>query len=47
MKGFGDFTLNDNFAAVFAVPDYPKEISFLHKGSLLALSGEKKLSYWL
>ncbi|HRD70116.1 MAG TPA: alpha-2-macroglobulin [Legionella sp.] len=47
MKGFGDFTLNDNFAAVFAVPDYPKEISFLHKGSLLALSGEKKLSVLL
>ncbi|MFT4058056.1 MAG: alpha-2-macroglobulin [Legionella sp.] len=44
MKGFGDYTLNNDYAAVVQVPDYPKEISFLHKGSLLALSGEKKLS---
>ena len=44
MKGFGDFTLSNDYAAVIAVPDFPKEISFLHKGSLLALSGEKKLS---
>lgn len=44
MKGFGDFTLSTDYAAVIAVPELPKEISFLHKGSLLALSGEKKLS---
>lgn len=44
MKGFGGFNLNTNYAAVIPVPEYPKEISFLHKGSLLALSGEKKLS---
>ncbi|MBL7478903.1 alpha-2-macroglobulin [Legionella bononiensis] len=44
MKGFGDFTLNTDYSAVIAVPEYPKEISFLHKGSLLALAGEKKLS---
>jgi uncharacterized protein YfaS (alpha-2-macroglobulin family) len=44
MKGFGDFNLNTDYAAVIPVPEYPKEISFLHKGSLLALSGEKKLS---
>lgn len=44
MKGFGGFSLNNNYATVIPVPDFPKEISFLHKGSLLALSGEKKLS---
>jgi len=44
MKGFGDFSLSNDYSAVIAVPDLPKEISFLHKGSLLALSGEKKLS---
>ncbi|MCL9683754.1 alpha-2-macroglobulin [Legionella maioricensis] len=44
MKGFGDFTLSNDYAAVIAIPEFPKEISFLHKGSLLALSGEKKLS---
>ncbi len=44
MKGFGDFTLSNDYATVIAIPEFPKEISFLHKGSLLALSGEKKLS---
>ncbi|CAM2870256.1 alpha-2-macroglobulin [Legionella worsleiensis] len=44
MKGFGDFTLKYDYTAVIPVPSFPKEISFLHKGSLLALSGEKKLS---
>ena len=44
MKGFGDFTLSTDYATIIAVPEFPKEISFLHKGSLLALSGEKKLS---
>lgn len=41
MRGFGDFTLGNTYAAVIPVPPIPKEISFLHKGSLLALSGEK------
>lgn len=44
MLGFGGFTLGNEYAAVIPVPAIPKEISFLHKGSLLALSGEKKLS---
>lgn len=44
MKGFGGFTLGHEYTAVIPVPDIPKEISFLHKGSLLALSSEKKLS---
>lgn len=44
MLGFGNFTLGNEYAAVIPVPAIPKEISFLHKGSLLALSSEKKLS---
>ncbi|MGL5743356.1 MAG: alpha-2-macroglobulin [Legionella sp.] len=44
MQGFGGFTLGNDYAAVIPVPTIPKEISFLHKGSLLSLSGEKKLS---
>jgi len=43
-RSFGDFVLADDFVAVISVPEYPKEISFLHKGSLLALNGEKKVS---
>lgn len=44
MQGFGNFTLGNEYATVIPVPAIPKEISFLHKGSLLALSSEKKLS---
>ncbi|KTD54361.1 hypothetical protein Lsai_3183 [Legionella sainthelensi] len=44
MQGFGNFTLGNEYAAIIPVPTIPKEISFLHKGSLLALSSEKKLS---
>ncbi|KGP63591.1 alpha-2-macroglobulin [Legionella norrlandica] len=44
MKGFGSFALSNDYTAVIPAPEYPKEISFLHKGSLLALSSEKKLS---
>jgi uncharacterized protein YfaS (alpha-2-macroglobulin family) len=44
MKGLGGYSLNTNFATIIPVPEYPKEISFLHKGSLLALNGEQKLS---
>lgn len=44
MKGFGEYSLSNDYATVVPVPELPKEISFLHKGSLLALSGEKKLS---
>lgn len=44
VQGFGDFVLGKDFKRVLRVPRYPKEISFLHSGSLLALTGEKKLS---
>ena len=44
MKGMGDFTLANAYNTVLKAPDYPKEISFLHKGALLALGTEEKLS---
>jgi uncharacterized protein YfaS (alpha-2-macroglobulin family) len=44
LSSLGNFNLNRDYEAVMAVPEYPKEISFLHKGALLALNGEKKLS---
>ncbi|KTD66268.1 MG2 domain-containing protein [Legionella spiritensis] len=44
VKSFGDFVLSQDYAAVIAVPEFPREINFLHKGALLALTGEKKLS---
>lgn len=44
MTGLGGFQLQKDYEAVIKVPDYPKEIGFLHHGALLALTGEKKLS---
>jgi uncharacterized protein YfaS (alpha-2-macroglobulin family) len=44
LQGFGGFVLNNGYSAIIKVPEYPKEISFLHKGALLALNSEKKLS---
>ena len=44
VRGFGDFALANDYVAVIKVPEYPQEIGFLHKGALLALSSEKKLS---
>lgn len=43
-KSFGDFELANSYTTILKIPQYPKEIGFLHKGSLLSLSGEKKLS---
>ncbi len=44
IQGFGDYVLNNDYSAVIPVPPFPREITFLHKGALLALTGEKKLS---
>ncbi|MBA2648711.1 MAG: alpha-2-macroglobulin [Legionella sp.] len=44
MRGLGGFTLSTPYQSIVAVPELPKEIRFLHKGALLALSGEKKFS---
>jgi uncharacterized protein YfaS (alpha-2-macroglobulin family) len=43
-RAFGDFDLANDYVAIIKIPEYPKEIGFLHKGALLSLSGEKKLS---
>ncbi|QDQ38995.1 alpha-2-macroglobulin [Legionella geestiana] len=44
LKAFGGFSLSRPFETVLQVPAYPKEVGFLHKGSLMALAGERKLS---
>lgn len=46
-KSFGDFVLSQDYLAIIKVPEFPKEISFLHKGVLLALNAEEKLSVLL
>jgi uncharacterized protein YfaS (alpha-2-macroglobulin family) len=44
LPSVGGFTLGDPFASVSRVPPYPREVHIMHDGSLLALSGERKLS---
>lgn len=43
-QAFGNYILANDYATITKAPNYPKEIGFLHKGALLAFSGEKKLS---
>lgn len=44
MQGFGGYVFANSYTDIIKVPEYPKEIGFLHKGSLLSLSSERKLS---
>lgn len=44
LQSYGDYALALPYAAIVEAPEYPKEINFLHQGSLLALTGEKKVS---
>jgi uncharacterized protein YfaS (alpha-2-macroglobulin family) len=44
MQGFGRFTLTQPYQTILKAPAFPKQISFLHKGALLALGSEEKLS---
>ena len=44
LSSIGGFQLADKFASVSQMPPYPREVHIMHEGSLLALSGERKLS---
>ncbi|MFN8770014.1 MAG: alpha-2-macroglobulin [Neisseriaceae bacterium] len=44
LSSYRNYSLKLPYANIIQVPEYPKEINFLHKGSLLALTGEKKVS---
>ena len=44
MRSFGHFSLSNTYTAILSAPVYPQEISFLHKGALLALGTEEKIS---
>ena len=44
LQSVGGFTLGDKFASVSQVPPYPRDVHIMHDGSLLAFSGERKLS---
>ena len=44
LKSFGGYILGANRTEVFTVPDYPKLLRFMADGSLLSLSGDKRIS---
>lgn len=44
VNGLGGFTLTHHYATIIQVPEIPKEINFLHAGSLMSLSDTKKLT---
>jgi alpha-2-macroglobulin len=44
LTGFGDYRLSKDFAQVIAVPDLPNMLKIASQGSVLSLSGEKKIS---
>ena len=44
LKSFGGYVLGDTLERIILVPEFPRELSILHQGSLLSMSGEKTLS---
>ncbi len=41
---YGDYFLNESWGTVFRVKAFPKEVSILSEGTVLSLSGDKKLA---
>ncbi|HEY0938848.1 MAG TPA: MG2 domain-containing protein [Steroidobacter sp.] len=44
LKSFGGYVLGDTVERLTRVPEFPRELSILHEGSLLSMSGEKTVS---
>jgi uncharacterized protein YfaS (alpha-2-macroglobulin family) len=44
LKSFGGYILGDSRTELFSVPDYPGLLHFMADGSLLALSGDRRIS---
>ncbi len=44
IKSYGDYILSNEYNSVTQVPPFPRELLIMHSGSVLSLSGEKKLS---
>jgi uncharacterized protein YfaS (alpha-2-macroglobulin family) len=44
LKSFGGFLMPEPADALLQVPAYPRELRITHRGSLLALSGQRKLT---
>jgi uncharacterized protein YfaS (alpha-2-macroglobulin family) len=44
LKSFGGYILGQPSSQTFTVPEYPKQLRFMADGSLLSLSGDKRVS---
>jgi uncharacterized protein YfaS (alpha-2-macroglobulin family) len=44
LRSFGGYRLGESVERIIRVPEFPRELSILHQGSLLSMSGEKQLS---
>lgn len=44
LKSFGGYVMGKPFARVYTVPDYPQLLKFVGSGSLLSMSGSRRIS---
>ena len=44
LRSFGGYQLGETVERIIRVPEFPRELSIMHQGSLLSMSGEKTLS---
>ena len=44
LRSFGGYQLGESVERIIRVPEFPRELSIMHQGSLLSMSGEKTLS---
>jgi uncharacterized protein YfaS (alpha-2-macroglobulin family) len=47
VQAFGGYILGEDHQAVLEVPAFPRQVKMLHSGSLLALSGQRKVSVFV
>lgn len=46
LKSFGGYILGNTVERILTVPEFPRELQLLHQGSLLALSGDKRVTFF-
>jgi hypothetical protein len=47
VQAFGGYVLGEDHQAILEVPAFPRQVKMLHSGSLLALSGQRKVSVFV
>ena len=47
VQAFGGYIMGEDHQAVLEVPAFPRQVKMLHNGSLLALSGQRKVSVFV